>query len=145
MPGKTNYFNNLQSLKKWSEQAKENFESNLREDIIAIVNKHKQQNTLISIVEYQNIVSSHGLNSYERRVIFDLLDIHALVYVIDIYLKNSSFRDLGRFEIPESYDSSLARLLYPLLLKRTIELYKFTFGSDITPEFMKPKTDGDLI
>ena len=100
----------MNGFKKFSEELEERFMSHISPEIRARV----ESGLPVTWTEYENLRG----NSYERKVLYPLLDDEALVNLTELCLKNSSCGRLGRFSLAKHYDEALIGEMLPMLLDR---------------------------
>lgn len=100
-----------------SGRLKKEFMAHVRQEVVDLL---KQPDP----IDYETFRRFRG-NSYERRLIHSKLSDEAyLQFLEDVMLPNSSFRELGKYQLAEHYDEALVGECIPELIKRVRRLLK---------------------
>lgn len=57
-------------------------------------------------------------NSYERKLLIDLMDEETLLHDIKVNLENAGIREMGKYELPKHYNDAIERLYIHELIRR---------------------------
>lgn len=101
-------------LERYGKDLENMFMENVRDEI-----KERVNNGIpMTKEEYHNITA----NSYERLLMYPILNNDALFDLVCYCYAQSSFHPYHSLKIPDSYDDCVTGVLIPLVLKRFAEL-----------------------
>lgn len=100
----------MKFLKERAEKRKQEFLSHVSPEILKLV----ESKTVITLQKYQEL----RMNSYERQMLFPLLDDEALIWLTKHALMQEGKTRVDKFTIPVSYTDAVVRLYIHEIIKR---------------------------
>jgi len=101
-------------LKKWAENSrkkrKNEFFSHISPEILVRFLTGKE----LDVEEF----SKMWINSYERRLLFPLFSDKLLLETLKYAIKQSGYRNLYEFDVPDHYNHAIESLYLPELIER---------------------------